>query len=192
MENLIKKNFKLSAEKLLAFTESNPVQITLREELEIVYKEKNQLEEENKNLKLSLISNRENDSKNLLELHNQLEKLKTENQVLALEVEDKIRVNKNQEAYSIKLKHQLKTSDDERNRLKTWYIPRLKETRKYQKELALELDKIRSDAELLPSMFRAEAVFRNQCRKERDEAVEKMSEALKKMQVLEKERMDLR
>lgn len=182
MENLIKKNFKLSAEKLMAFTESNPVQITLREELEIVYKEKNQLEEENKNLKLSLISNRENDSKNLLELHNQLEKLKTENQVLTLEVEDKIRVNKNQEAYSIKLKHQLKTSDDERNRLKTWYIPRLKETRKYQKELAMELDKIRSDAELLPGMFRAEAMFRKECRKERDEAVEKMSEALKKMQ----------
>lgn len=47
MENLIKKNFKLSSEKLLAFTESNPVQITLREELEAVYKAKNQLEEEN-------------------------------------------------------------------------------------------------------------------------------------------------
>ena len=51
----------------------------------------------------------------------------------------------------------------------------MKETRKYQKELALELDKIKSDAELLPSMFRAEAVFRNQCKKERDEAVEKMN-----------------
>ena len=34
MENLIKKNFKLSSEKLLKFTDSNPVQITLREELE--------------------------------------------------------------------------------------------------------------------------------------------------------------
>ena len=34
MENLIKKNFKLSSEKLTAFTESNPMQITLREELE--------------------------------------------------------------------------------------------------------------------------------------------------------------
>jgi hypothetical protein len=45
---------------------------------------------------------------------------------------------------------------------------------RYQKELYEELDKIKSDAELLPSMFRAEAVFRNQCRKERDEAVEKM------------------
>lgn len=47
MENLIKKNFKLSAEKLLKFTDNNPVQITLREELELVYKEKNHLHDEN-------------------------------------------------------------------------------------------------------------------------------------------------
>ena len=47
MENLIKKNFKLSSEKLLKFTDSNPVQITLREELEQVYKQKNLLEDEN-------------------------------------------------------------------------------------------------------------------------------------------------
>lgn len=98
MESLIKKNFRLSSEKLLAFTESNPVQLTLREELELVYKDKTLLDEENKNLKLSLISNRENDSKNLLEMHSHLEKLKTECQVLQLEVEDKNRTNKNQEA----------------------------------------------------------------------------------------------
>ena len=38
IENLIKKNFKLSSEKLMKFTDSNPVQLTLREELEFVYK----------------------------------------------------------------------------------------------------------------------------------------------------------
>lgn len=99
---------------------------------------------------------------------------------------------KNLNSVSIKLKHELKTADDERNRLKTWYIPRLKETRKYQKELYMELDKIRSDAELLPSMFRAEAMFRNQCKKERDEALEKMNESIKRTALLEKERLDLK
>ena len=54
------------------------------------------------------------------------------------------------------------------------------------------MDKIKSDAELLPSMFRSEAMFRNQCRKERDEAVEKMTEALKRTNFLEKERLDLK
>ena len=88
------------------------------------------------------------------------------------------------------MQHELKTANDELNRLRTWYIPRLKETRKYHKELTADLDKIKSDAELLPSMFRSEAMFRNQCRKERDEAVEKMTEALKRTNFLEKERLD--
>jgi hypothetical protein len=69
MENLIKKNFKLSSEKLMKFSDNNPIQLTLREELEIVYKERNLMADENQNLKLSLIANRENDSKNLLEMH---------------------------------------------------------------------------------------------------------------------------
>mmetsp|Transcript_17262 Transcript_17262/g.12336 ORF Transcript_17262/g.12336 Transcript_17262/m.12336 type:complete len:115 (-) Transcript_17262:798-1142(-) len=60
MENLIKKNFKLSEEKMLKFTEVNPVQITLREELELVYKERKQLLEENNNLKMNMIQNKEN------------------------------------------------------------------------------------------------------------------------------------
>jgi chromosome segregation ATPase len=141
---------------------------------------------------MSMMSNRDGDSNNLQEIHNQLEKLKEQVQILTLENEDKIRTIKNMEAARIKLQHQLKTADDERNRLKTWYIPRLKETRKYQKELSEECDKIRSDAELLPSMFRAEAVFRNQCRKERDEAVEKMNESVKRTQFLERQCADLK
>ncbi len=47
----------------------------------MVYKQKNILEEDNQNLKLSLIANRENDSKNLLELHHNLEKLKNDLQI---------------------------------------------------------------------------------------------------------------
>jgi hypothetical protein len=34
MENLVKKNFKLSSEKMMKFSDNNPVQLTLREELE--------------------------------------------------------------------------------------------------------------------------------------------------------------
>jgi len=68
MEGLIKKNFKLSEEKLYKFISNNPIQMTLREELEVVSKEKAQLEEENASLKMSMI-NRENDSKSVHELH---------------------------------------------------------------------------------------------------------------------------
>ena len=103
MESLIKKNFKLSNEKLMSFIDSNPVQITLREELEAVYKAKNMLEEENQNLKLSLIANRENDSKNIMEMHSQLEKLKNDVQILQLQNEDKVRTIKNLDSNRIKL-----------------------------------------------------------------------------------------
>lgn len=41
MENLIKKNLKLSQEKLMKFTDNNPIQMTLREALEETYREKN-------------------------------------------------------------------------------------------------------------------------------------------------------
>lgn len=106
--------------------------------------------------------------------------------------EEKLRTIKNMEGLQIKLKHQLKNSEDERNRLKTWYIPRLKETRKYQKDLAEELEKIKQDAELLPSMFRAEALFRHQCKQEKDQAEDVMKDAVRKYQALLKERDDLR
>mmetsp|Transcript_1825 Transcript_1825/g.2450 ORF Transcript_1825/g.2450 Transcript_1825/m.2450 type:complete len:146 (-) Transcript_1825:265-702(-) len=68
----------------------------------------------------------------------------------------------------------------------------MKETRKFQKEIYDELDKIRQDAELLPSMFRAEAVFRKQCKQEKDDAVEKMSFAMKQHNKLVSERDDLK
>lgn len=51
MENLVKKNFKLSEEKIIKFTNNNPVLITLREELELVNREKDILLTANSDLK---------------------------------------------------------------------------------------------------------------------------------------------
>jgi hypothetical protein len=73
--------------------------------LEAVYKAKNMIEEENQNLKLSLIANRENDSKNLNEMMQQMEKLKNEVQILQLQNEDKVRTIKNLDSNRIKLQH---------------------------------------------------------------------------------------
>jgi len=71
-------------------------------------------------------------------------------------------------------------------------LPKIKETRKFQNELFDELEKIRQDAELLPTMFRAEAVFRIECKKEKDDAVKDMSIAMKSHHKLVNERDDLR
>ena len=50
-------------------------------------------------------------------------------------------------------------------------IPKLKESIFRQKDVAKELEQIHLDAQLLPAMFRAEAMFRKECAAERDEAV---------------------
>ena len=57
--------------------------------------------------------------------------------------------------------------------------PKIKEIQKYQKELADELVKLKQDGELLPSMFRAEAQFRNKCKQEKDEALVEKDQAIK-------------
>ena len=45
---------------------------------------------------------------------------------------------------------------------------------------------------MLPTMFRAEAVFRIECKKEKDDAVDKMSNAMKQHNKLVAERDDLK
>jgi len=71
-------------------------------------------------------------------------------------------------------------------------LPRLKDTKKYQKELAENIDQISSDAELLPSMFRAEAAFRIECKNQKDEALQKMKTFEKQHNKLVSERDDLK
>lgn len=46
---------------------------------------------------------------------------------------------------------------------------------RYQRELADALEKIKTDAELLPDMFRFEANYRKENKKEKDDAIEKMN-----------------
>ena len=59
------------------------------------------------------------------------------------------------------LNKELKHTTDAKKSLESWLKPKLNEVKKFQRELAEEVNKIRQDAELLPSMFRAEAQFRN-------------------------------
>ena len=76
--------------------------------------------------------------------------------------------------------------------MKGFILPKLQDTKKYQRDLAEELEKIKGDAELLPNMFRAEAVFRNQCKEQKDEAIAERDKAMQQYNVLIKERDDLR
>lgn len=96
-----------------------------------------------------------------------------------MSVTDQQKRIQNLDSHNLALRTQIKDQEDKIGRYENWYNPRLKETQKFQKEIFEELEKIRQDAELLPSMFRAEAQFRIECKREKDEAVEKMTSALK-------------
>ena len=76
--------------------------------------------------------------------------------------------------------------------MSTWYVPRLKQTIAFQKELSDELQHIREDAELLPSMFRQEAADRDRIRGAKDKAEEEAKDALSNKGKLLKEIDDLR
>lgn len=189
MENIIKSNFKLSDEKLSKFTENNPILDTLRKRLEDVYKEKEKLYEDIKRNENMMMGG---DMSELHEMNRELDRLKLQNDSLHKELDSAQGNFKTCQNALTKTKHDLRNMTEAKKNLENWLKPKLKETKRYQKELAIELNKIRQDAELLPSMFRAEAQFRNQCKKDKEEAEIKMTEAIKIAEKLELEKKDLK
>ena len=158
LENLIKKNFKLSTEKREKFTEGNPVLETLRDQLEEVHKQKEKiLDDMRRNESLLMGGER----KEIIELNHDMDKLRIEMDALKKENDNVNRALSNTSSALTKCKHDLRNVTEAKKNLENWLKPKLNDTKKYQKTLASELNKIRQDAELLPSMFRAEAQFRN-------------------------------
>lgn len=144
MENLIKKNFGLSTDKRPKVTEDNPILETLRDQLEDMYKQKDQMLEDMRRTESLSIGG---EQKELLELK--------------LLNDELTRTGNTYKGNNAKLKHDLKLANDQKKSLENWLKPKLNEVKRFQKELAEEVNRIRQDAELLPSMFRAEAQFRN-------------------------------
>ena len=68
MENLIKKNFMMKSDKISSFSDSNPIQLTLREEVELINQELTDINTKYKELVERFYSqNKDNDSKNQLD-----------------------------------------------------------------------------------------------------------------------------
>jgi hypothetical protein len=60
----------------------------------------------------------------------------------------------------VTLKSQLREAEERASKFSNVYWPRLTTTRELLETQKEELERIKQDAELLPSMFRAEALFR--------------------------------
>ena len=79
MESLIKKNFMIQSEKLKHFAESNPVQISLREEIEEANKELEELRLKVKGLNQQLYSQSNNEKDDKMDKDKIIEGLKIKN-----------------------------------------------------------------------------------------------------------------
>ena len=153
--------------------------MTLREEIEDINLELMKLRETNRQLIDRAYNQNRDDSKSQENQQATIDKLQSQLHMMEITIQDNKKQIKGLEGKFADCKTKLRDAEDKNSRYENYYIPKLKDTRKFQKEVFDELEKIRQDAELLPSMFRAEAIFRQECKAEKEDAVGKMKGALK-------------
>ena len=88
MESLIKKNFMIQSEKLKYFAENNSVQMSLREEVEELNKEREELRLKVKGLNQQLYSQNNNEKDDKMDKDKIIEGLKTTNTKHELHIKD--------------------------------------------------------------------------------------------------------
>ena len=134
------------------------------------------LKNENQSLKQSKFGNvgeSEDNSEQNLEL--KLKKAQDDLEYLKYRMDEKEKEIAGMRSEKFQLKKKIRDVEEKANKYENNYIPKLKETKNFQKEIYHELERIRNDAELLPWMFRAEAVQRKKYKHDKDEAVAKMT-----------------
>lgn len=194
MESMIKKNFisgkKDGKGKNKDILPANPVQITLREEFERLNQDYNKLEAKLK-AEIKKSTSRDTEGDDAADLQTQVDNLKKDNQIKDIKEQENKKQIRNLENGNNILKSKLRDADDKNSKLEGHMLPKLKDTTSRQKEIAEELERIHLDSQLLPAMFRAEANFRLECKKEKDDAVDEMKKAMKIHNKLVKKIADL-
>lgn len=190
MEQIVKQTFNLSEDKKQRFSAQNTVSMTLRQELEMVHLEKKELQEKIERLNKEIVKSTEDTPQT--DYHKTIKDLKYKLERKEKEVKEQEEIISNIKQSHSATQNRLNIKTDELQRLENKIFPKIKETKEYHKSLAKEIKKIKEDGELLPSMFRAEAQFRNQCKQEKDEAFEAMEKALKSYEKLKAEKRDLK
>lgn len=107
-------------------------------------------------------------------------------------IDDKEKLIESLRTDKVQFRQQVRDAEEKNTKYEMWYLPKLRETKKYQKEIYSELERLKNDAELLPWMFRAEAVQRKKYKLEKTEAIDKMSKYQKEHFKLVNERDDLK
>jgi DNA repair ATPase RecN len=84
------------------------------------------------------------------------------------------------------LNRQKKKSDDELAKMAQKYMPKVKQTIEFQKEIIAELKNIKADSELLPKMFQQLAAERATSKENEENAIAASKAALDQKAAFEK------
>lgn len=159
--------------------DDNPVQRDLRHQVEELVERCNDLKKKNEDLHAEA-HQKEDRANGMTESLQRQQKL--EERVVELEhkTDTQEKQIKSLQGKVAELQMKVKKAEAKEQEMRHRYMPRLKTTREHVEELAVELEKIREDASLLPSMFQAEAADKKKINSEKDVAV-RNAEAKAKM-----------
>lgn len=135
MEELIKKNFLMtieSPEKVKEFYDNNPVQATVREELQGARIEIDDLKRDNQQLKQSKFGHMgESEQNSEQNKEAKLKKALDDLEFAKYQISEKDKVIESLRTEKLQLKRGLKDFEEKANKYENNYIPKLKETKKF-------------------------------------------------------------
>ena len=122
----------MKSDKLSKFSDSNPIQLTLREEIECMNQDLNELNGKYKDLVEKFYSqNKDNDSKNQLDQQEKIIDLEKQISFRDIDLQEQGKKIKNFESQFVQQKTSIRQAEEKISRFENWYQPRLKETQKY-------------------------------------------------------------
>lgn len=191
METLIKEKFLFSDEKIQNFLKTNPVQRTLREQVEELNRKVQMLEETIQRTQDRL----SNEDKGQSEM-NQLQKKYSDLQdKYSEQVQTTLTLESTKKGLDATLKEAQKkarAAEEKHTKMVNQFQPKLESAIAYQKSISEAFVKIKEDTELLPRIFRAEAADRNKVKAQQKQAEKEAQEALAIRNALQKEINDLK
>jgi chromosome segregation ATPase len=154
--------------------------MSLREEVENARRECEALSSEVQSLKIMM---RTPDRREWMQINRELQELQQSLDAANKNIQ-KLEMEKFAlESDNARLKQEMQDTDSKLSKFNNFAMPKIEETERLQKELLQELKQIRTDADLLPGMFRNEAQLKINIREEKLRAEEMMEKALAELEV---------
>lgn len=146
----------------------------MREQVETINQEVTKLRAEVKKHQQEKFQNKEQEANREMDSQAKVEKLKNDLSLCQMRLEDQEKENERLKVEKSNLRKLQKETEDKVTKYATQYMPKIKATQDFQKEIWEKVQQIKNDSELLPWMFRAEAKESKKYKVEKEKAVTTM------------------